>query len=46
MTKEWYRDLEKRNLLQERLEKAGLPKYRGHSDCGYAPETHWNGTEH
>src|SRR5271157_3236415 len=26
MTKEWYRDLEKRNVLQERLEKAGLPK--------------------
>jgi adenylate cyclase len=26
MTKEWYRDLEKRNELQERLEKAGLPK--------------------
>jgi adenylate cyclase len=26
MTKECYRDLEKRNALQERLEKAGLPK--------------------
>ncbi len=26
MTKEWYRDLEKRNVSQERLEKAGLPK--------------------
>ena len=26
MTKEWYRDLEKRNVLQQRLEKAGLPK--------------------
>ena len=26
ITKEWYSDPEKRNLLQERLEKAGLPK--------------------
>ena len=25
MTKEWYRDLEKRQALQARLEKAGLP---------------------
>ena len=26
MTKEQYRDLKKRRMLQERLEKAGLPK--------------------
>jgi adenylate cyclase len=26
MTKEWYRDLEKRQALQERLENAGLPR--------------------
>jgi len=26
MTKEWYRDLEKRNELRQRLEQAGLPK--------------------
>ena len=26
MSQEWYRDLEKRQVLRERLEKAGLPK--------------------
>jgi class 3 adenylate cyclase len=29
MSKEWYRDLEKRNVLRERLEKAGLPQQSG-----------------
>ena len=49
MTKEWYRDLEKRNELRQRLEKAGLPKQRWTSvrivaDIRRKPI--WNGAEH
>ena len=40
MTKEWYRDLKKRQTLQERLEQAGLPIKPGQEDYGCGAGAH------